>query len=196
MSVSADTLQLLLDAGLSGAELMAVVRSIEADHAPRDKTAAVRKARQRERDRQAEGDVTCDVTRDSHAVTPFPAPTPSFPPDPQTNPTPTHTRENTPRARGTRLPADWEPEPLVGATAEMVARWPPGMFERELARFRDFWTAKPGKDGTKLDWNATLRNWLRSADERSHSRPSFNRDNGVGRTVAAANRAIARLGGG
>lgn len=29
-------------------------------------------------------------------------------------------------------------------------------------RFRDYWTAKPGKDGRKLDWLATWRNWVRS----------------------------------
>ena len=28
-------------------------------------------------------------------------------------------------------------------------------------RFRDHWVAKPGKDGRKLDWPATWRNWVR-----------------------------------
>jgi hypothetical protein len=28
--------------------------------------------------------------------------------------------------------------------------------------FRDYWIAKPGKDGTKLDWFATWRNWIRN----------------------------------
>jgi len=28
-------------------------------------------------------------------------------------------------------------------------------------RFRDYWQAKPGKDGVKLDWLATWRNWVR-----------------------------------
>jgi len=28
-------------------------------------------------------------------------------------------------------------------------------------RFRDHWAAKPGKDGVKLDWLATWRNWVR-----------------------------------
>ena len=27
----------------------------------------------------------------------------------------------------------------------------------------DYWCAKPGADGTKLDWEATWRNWLRKA---------------------------------
>jgi len=28
--------------------------------------------------------------------------------------------------------------------------------------FRDYWIAKPGKDGIKLDWLATWRNWVRN----------------------------------
>ncbi len=32
-------------------------------------------------------------------------------------------------------------------------------------RFKDFWKAKPGKDGTKLDWFATWRNWIRSTQK-------------------------------
>jgi uncharacterized protein YdaU (DUF1376 family) len=31
-----------------------------------------------------------------------------------------------------------------------------------FSRFRDYWIAKPGKDGTKLDWQATWRNWVRN----------------------------------
>lgn len=29
-------------------------------------------------------------------------------------------------------------------------------------RFRDHWIAKAGKDGVKLDWLATWRNWVRN----------------------------------
>lgn len=36
-------------------------------------------------------------------------------------------------------------------------------------RFRDHWTAKPGKDGVKLDWLATWRNWVRG--ERAMPQP-------------------------
>jgi hypothetical protein len=37
-----------------------------------------------------------------------------------------------------------------------------------FAMFRDYWTAKPGKEGNKLDWLATWRNWVRS----QHQRPA------------------------
>jgi hypothetical protein len=68
--------------------------------------------------------------------------------------------------RGTRLPADWGPSPLTEKTAEMVAAWPVGMLERELSKFRDHFAKTPGARGRSLDWNASLRNWLRTADER------------------------------
>ena len=40
----------------------------------------------------------------------------------------------------------------------------------EHAKFCDYWRAKPGKDGRKLDWVATWRNWMRTAEERSKPR--------------------------
>lgn len=58
--------------------------------------------------------------------------------------------------------ADWQmpPDWLAWAVAE-------GMVElaahREAARFKDYWLGKPGKDGVKLDWQATWRNWVRKA---------------------------------
>jgi vancomycin resistance protein YoaR len=32
---------------------------------------------------------------------------------------------------------------------------------REAQKFRDHWCATPGAKGTKLDWPATWRNWIR-----------------------------------
>jgi uncharacterized protein YdaU (DUF1376 family) len=34
-----------------------------------------------------------------------------------------------------------------------------------IAEFRDYWIAKPGVQGKKLDWDATFRNWLRRAKQ-------------------------------
>jgi hypothetical protein len=33
--------------------------------------------------------------------------------------------------------------------------------DRVAAKFSDYWHGKPGKAGTKLDWQATWRNWVR-----------------------------------
>jgi len=32
--------------------------------------------------------------------------------------------------------------------------------------FRDYWHAKAGRDGVKLDWPATWRNWCRNSRRR------------------------------
>ncbi|KVN83469.1 hypothetical protein [Burkholderia ubonensis] len=78
--------------------------------------------------------------------------------------------------RGTRLPKDWELsqealERTVAVTvtyAEKLTEWGGGawsiqhaLFEAE--KFRDYWSAKSGKDATKTDWPATWRNWVRNA---------------------------------
>ena len=71
--------------------------------------------------------------------------------------------------KGTRLPDDWQPETLTGEIATAVCAWQPGMLERELARFRDYWTAKSGRTAAKQDWQAAWRNWLRNAEEWTHN---------------------------
>lgn len=42
--------------------------------------------------------------------------------------------------------------------------------KRETERFCDHWRAKAGKDGRKLDWIATWRNWMRTAEDRQGPR--------------------------
>jgi hypothetical protein len=46
--------------------------------------------------------------------------------------------------------------------------------ERVFAAFADYWRAKPGAGGTKLDWDATWRNWCRKeADTHTPRRSAF-----------------------
>ena len=40
----------------------------------------------------------------------------------------------------------------------------------ETRQFCDYWHAKPGKDGRKLDWIETWRNWMRTAEDRQGPR--------------------------
>lgn len=67
------------------------------------------------------------------------------------------------RSRGSRLPltdlpADWRAWcDTERPDLDPVAVW---------ARFRDHWVAKAGKDGVKLDWLATWRNWVRNEKRR------------------------------
>lgn len=65
--------------------------------------------------------------------------------------------------RGTRIPDDFT------ATPDMVS-WArdntPDVDGRKATEsFMDYWRGKPGKDGVKLDWPATWRNWMRREQE-------------------------------
>ncbi|VEJ45244.1 DUF1376 domain-containing protein [Bartonella vinsonii] len=63
--------------------------------------------------------------------------------------------------RGCRLPDDFEPD-YDFAIAEGL---PPERVKVEMAKFRDYWKAKTGKDATKIDWQATWRNWVRNSKD-------------------------------
>ena len=59
----------------------------------------------------------------------------------------------------TRLPPDWALPPEWRA---FVAERDASLDADEIASvFRDYWVAKPGPAGRKLDWEATWRNWVR-----------------------------------
>lgn len=68
--------------------------------------------------------------------------------------------------RGGRLPPDWSPGQDDRAFAAGLGLDPNAV----AAQFRDFWHAKAGKDGSKLDWSATWRNWCRRDAERPQRR--------------------------
>ena len=76
----------------------------------------------------------------------------------------TGSREIAPRKRGTRIPDDFH------VTADMVTwareRCPHVDGRLETEKFVNYWRAKTGKDATKLDWEATWRNWMLRAAER------------------------------
>ena len=73
--------------------------------------------------------------------------------------------------RGTRLDPSFVPSETSRAT--ILAERPGIDLRDQHARFVDYWTAKPGKDGLKLDWDATWRNWMRKAGE-DHARRAPN----------------------
>jgi hypothetical protein len=64
--------------------------------------------------------------------------------------------------RATRIPDDFAPTPEMIAWAR---RETPQVGTVETARFVDYWRAKPGAAGRKLDWPATWRNWMRRAQD-------------------------------
>ena len=62
--------------------------------------------------------------------------------------------------RGSRLANDWV---LPNEWEYWANKERPDLNALQVAdQFKDFWCAKPGKDGLKLDWAATWRNWVRN----------------------------------
>lgn len=72
------------------------------------------------------------------------------------------------RKRAARIEPAWMPDPDV--IAAMRVECPNVNLEAEHRKFIDYWTAKAGKDGAKLDWAATWRNWIRRAAETAQTR--------------------------
>lgn len=62
--------------------------------------------------------------------------------------------------RATRLPEDWRPSPQLMNWA--AAERPDISCTAQVDAFSDYWRSKAGKDGAKLDWDATFRNWIRN----------------------------------
>lgn len=102
--------------------------------------------------------------------------------------------------RGTRLPADWTP-----SDADFEFAQSQGISNARIIEiadsFRDYWTAKTGKDATKLDWPATWRNWIRrERPDRGNARTGGTGSGyleGARRAgIAAENRTRQRGGGG
>ena len=69
-----------------------------------------------------------------------------------------------PRKRGSRLEKDWWP-----SEANIQYALSHGLsldrISIEAEKFRNYWTAKAGKDAAKLDWDATWQNWILKASE-------------------------------
>lgn len=99
-------------------------------------------------------------------------------------------------ARATRLPENWRPgdDDFKFALGEGLTV--PDV-EREIAKFTDYWRGKAGKDGRKLDWSATWRNWVRRASEsRSSPVPRKAIPSGAGSRVASQLGALFETGSG
>lgn len=67
--------------------------------------------------------------------------------------------------KGSRLSPDWIPQQEhIDYAAEQGLT--PEETHHEAENFRDYWIAKPGAGGVKLDWTATWRTWVRRSAER------------------------------
>jgi hypothetical protein len=63
------------------------------------------------------------------------------------------------KARGTRLPENWEPGDDL--KSELRANFPNLKLGQVLEEFRDYWLSVPGQRGRKVDWDRTFRNRVR-----------------------------------
>lgn len=66
--------------------------------------------------------------------------------------------------RGCRMAEDWYPsQPAIDSIRAEFPFITAQDMRLEHATFIDYWIAIPGQRGTKLNWDATWRNWMRKA---------------------------------
>jgi hypothetical protein len=78
--------------------------------------------------------------------------------------TETEQKVSRPRKRGSRLSKNWKPNEKLLAWAS--DKRPDLTLADTIESFVDYWTSKTGAAATKLDWNATFRNWVRNERQR------------------------------
>lgn len=78
------------------------------------------------------------------------------------------------RGRGTRLPDEWYPSE---SDFKIWKEKFNGTTEREIQKFKDYWRARPGKEGFKLDWDAAGRYWVSCARTPA---PTYNPNKPIG----------------
>lgn len=88
--------------------------------------------------------------------------------------------------RGSRLPADWQlPKPWGEWAMQEKPAWAADDVRRCSEKFRDHWLAKSGQGATKVDWQATWRNWVRNEGDPPLARASPSRINAQAATLSA-----------
>mgnify|MGYP001593683904 CR=1 FL=1 len=79
----------------------------------------------------------------------------------------TEARADARSTKGARLGIDWKPSEADRRYCQSL-----GLDSDRIAEdFRDYWLAKPGGGGVKLDWSRTWRTWCRREADRQPARP-------------------------
>lgn len=78
--------------------------------------------------------------------------------------------EKSKTATGSRLPEDWRPN--IADLDYCKTERPDLLPSRVAQNFYDYWIAKPGAAGRKLDWSATWRTWVRKESASTAGRPA------------------------
>ena len=85
------------------------------------------------------------------------------------------------RTKGSRLSTDFE---LPDSWTEFCQTERPDLNPQKVFdSFKDYWTAKAGNQGVKLDWQATWRNWVRNQNV---AKQMFNKADVVHQTVPSS----------
>lgn len=184
--IGAGTLRLLVGAGLSSQQILAVAEAIEADaqpqhrpkDPPKDPRAAERQARRRQRLKAAEGDatesgvtdsvtsgvtpeITPAVTRDGVSGAPLDEKLSNPPVQTQTpdgvSPLPARKR------RAGRLPDDFAMPDDWKLWAKAQRGWGAETLATEAENFADYWQAR-AVGAVKRDWRKAWQNWVRNSN--------------------------------
>lgn len=73
--------------------------------------------------------------------------------------------------RGTRLPETWVLTLPLGQWALQHYAASPEQIRTEAAKFKNYWLNRPGKGGTKIDWDRTWKNWVHDAASKQRWKP-------------------------
>jgi len=92
------------------------------------------------------------------------------------------------RTKGSRLSTDFE---LPDSWTEFCQTERPDLNPKKVFdSFKDYWVAKAGASGVKLDWQATWRNWVRN---QNIAKPLFNKADVVHQTVPSSSQRVPAL---
>jgi uncharacterized protein YdaU (DUF1376 family) len=84
----------------------------------------------------------------------------------------TEAKASVPHKRGSRLSSDWF-LPMDWGEWAVSQGMGTEAIRIEAEKFKDYWTSKAGRDAVKLDWQATWRNWIRTAKGKMHGNGSY-----------------------
>lgn len=120
-----------------------------ASDSSKDRVAKHRALQKQKQEQAGNGDVTLHETKANGLDT-----------DTDTDTEQSNSAPSAKSPRGTALPKDWT---LPDDWRTWAEKERPDVDVVTVSEsFRDFWIAKPGKDGRKADWLATWRNWVRN----------------------------------
>lgn len=170
-----EALDALVAAGASAEMIAAAWKAEMAREGERSDARRAKDAerKRRERGTDAESTLVRECPRDiADNAGPLPTPSLSSPQTPQQTHPHLPGKTNSTRVKGNRIPDDFAMPDDWLAWAVSDRGWSRSDAEDEAEAFTDYWRAKAGRDGVKLDWPATWRNWCRNSRRNTRQHPA------------------------